>query len=746
LISHPHTLRIVAMGNPENSPPARPRTVPDEARWDPKDPGFEWVLGPLDDAGRRHGAYRSWTRDGLLHGENNYVHGKVHGKNINFHPDGTIASEADWVMGLILDSVFYRSQNPTTEPFAQAGANVWSVRYYTKDGKTNYTIRYFMRDGTECGPDGNALPPRPASVSADARWFPDMDRWVDGAIERGTNNQVGRWRWWSKDGVLRHEEVRDGAGQPTLVAQFEADGTIKKKIARSAEGEERDYYFDGGKLSTRYREDAKGRQTYKGSWFRDGELDEESTRSFDGDALTSVTEKSRGGLLRFEARREGPALACVLYHGDGKTIAATGLIESDKLAGNWRIFDELGELRREVETSALGIEQRPTAHGLEWELGHALYMIDEPSFATPEQLTGVDDVPWADTSGCFDDYVDDFPRLLRGLASPDPLVRRYCIGAIDHEIEHQGSTYPATARAIPWLAKLLSHRDVDRPRLLATIQHAGENTAPYVEEVRELAADNPDRFAIEGTHAAVGAAWLHVFACFASATPAERRTILVLAKFAPEARHDVLEVARSDADAGLRACAIDTLTALAGYDLTDVMPCLNDKDPLVRAATAIAVALSKGPDAPREVVAALREAVHAYKEIAARWLELPYTDGHVLAYLALATGSVRSADARSLVQALCERIEEVDGRSAVTYGQGLLALAFGEGDRPFAKRFVEIVETLATSKQFWAFNVNAHEVLDKWNLPRSQDQLVALVAELKTQADPEAWMHAKMHV
>ena len=50
------------MGSPENSPPDRPRTVPEDARWDPKDPGFEWIAGGLDADGRRHGKYRSWTR------------------------------------------------------------------------------------------------------------------------------------------------------------------------------------------------------------------------------------------------------------------------------------------------------------------------------------------------------------------------------------------------------------------------------------------------------------------------------------------------------------------------------------------------------------------------------------------------------------------------------------------------------------------------------------------------------------
>jgi hypothetical protein len=216
------------MGKPDNSPPARPKTVPEEARWDPKDPGFEWIVGGVDAEGRRHGLYRSWTRDGRLHGECGYEHGKVHGKNINFHPDGTIASEAEWANGTIMNSAFHRCASPSPEPFAQAAPNVWTARYFTRDGKTNYAIRYFTRDGTECGPDGNPLPPRPGSVSVDARWFPDMERWVDGEIERGTNKQVGRWRWWSREGVLRHEELRDATGDALTISDYEVDGTLTK--------------------------------------------------------------------------------------------------------------------------------------------------------------------------------------------------------------------------------------------------------------------------------------------------------------------------------------------------------------------------------------------------------------------------------------------------------------------------------------------------------------------------------------
>jgi hypothetical protein len=197
------------MARPGNCQPTRPGTVPTEARWDPgRGPGFEWKLGALDTAGRKHGPYRSWTHDGVLHAETRYEHGDIHGPSKTFHPDGTVSSEAEWVRGVIMDSVHYRSDHATSEPFPHVAPGVWSVRYYTRDGRTNYTIRYFTHHGIECGPDGRPLPARPASVSPDARWFPELERWVDGEIERGTNAQVGRWRWWTREGVLLGDELR----------------------------------------------------------------------------------------------------------------------------------------------------------------------------------------------------------------------------------------------------------------------------------------------------------------------------------------------------------------------------------------------------------------------------------------------------------------------------------------------------------------------------------------------------------
>lgn len=767
------------MARPDNSVPPRPVPIPADARWDPTEPGFEWVQGERDAEGRRHGAFRSWTREGVLHGESHYDHGALHGKNLNFHPDGTIASEADWVAGVIMDSVFHRSAAPTTEPFAQAAPNVWSVRYYTRDGKTNYAIRYFARDGAECGPDGQPLPARPSGVSHDARWFPDIERWVDGEIERGTNAQLGRWRWWSKEGVLRHDEQHDPRGEPMIVAKYRPDGTLEKKSQRDAAGEQRDLYGETGKLTLRTRTDPRGRQIYAGVWLTDGTLVEETTRVFDGDTVVSVVEKGERGGRRFEARREGTALACVLFHPDGTTHAAAGLLASSgshelaaldepegastaappkikelgTLLGTWRIFDERGALRREVDTTTFAIAHEPTGRGLAARLGEALFHHDEPSFATPPELAGLDDEPWADLVGAREIDVARFPRLVRALVSADPLVREYAIRAIHAEVIADGAVFAASARVVPYLARLLGHASADRSRILALLQELGEAALPHSNDgIAHARTSTPNEGAADGlaalraTARALDASWPAVFAQFAASPLDDRRRIFELAKLAPAAKPAILEIARRDSDATLRACAARTFIELPTFDAADAAPLLADKDVLVRATTAIALGLHKGPDAPREAVHGLDNALRNWREYAPRYAELPFADAHVLAQIALAAGAIRTADARSLAHQLCAALDEVEPRSAVAFARGLLALGFGPADQPadpLAKRFVEILETLARSRVFWNQEQAASELLERWRLPASRIALVNLVAELRASGDPEAAMQAK---
>src|SRR5262249_32374573 len=150
----------------------------------------------------------------------------------------------------------------------------------------------------------------------------------------------------------------------------------------------------------------------------------------------------------------------------------TGALKDGKLHGVWRLTDETGAVRREVDTTSLGIKQKPTGEGLQYRLGLAAYRLDEPKFDTPEQLRGVDDVAWNKCEGAYNDDVGELPRYLRGLASPDPFVRTYSMGQIENEIAHQGSVYSATARAMPWFGRLLSHPNADKLELLGAMQLA----------------------------------------------------------------------------------------------------------------------------------------------------------------------------------------------------------------------------------------------------------------------------------
>jgi hypothetical protein len=761
------------MTSPSNTPRHRPRSLPADARWEPEHPGFEWQQGALDAEGRRHGAYRSWNADGVLHGACWYEHGVLHGANTSYHPDGSVSSVGEWVDGTCMNAVYYRCDGPTTEPFPEGGPNVRSVRSYTRDGRSSYTIRYFDESGAEVGPDGQPLPPRPEAVSPDARWSPDLDRWIDGAIERGTNHQIGPWRWWSRAGVLLHEELRDAAGEPTMTADYSDEGTLEKRVTRTAAGEEREYYGGSGVLSMRYRDDPAGREVYKGSWYEDGTLEAEVVRVYDGDRLASVIERGEGGALTFAARREGDAMACVLY-GPRGAVRATGLIRArpgrsgaaagggptegyrGRLHGVWRILGEAGELEREFDATPLELEQDAEASGLEHTLGQALFELDEPALPTPPHLAGVDAVAWDELEGAYEESVELFPRYLRALASPEPLVREYALGMIAGEIEHQGSTYSSTAAVIPWLARLLSHPNADRSALLAVIQEAGEAALPYRDHFEdgegggEDDGDDDGRVAIVGTCDAVARAWPQIWALFPDASQEDRRRILVLAKLAPDAAAMVAEVARRDPDPAMRACAVDSASQVRGGDAAQLAPVLGDPDPLVRAAAAIALGCRRGPAAPPETVPAIAEAIRDFRALAPRFAALPYTDGHLLAYLALAAGAICSPEARELIRPLCALIDELDGVSATTFGQGLCALAFGRGERPFAPQFLDVLDTLARSRQFWAFNVNAGEVLDRWNLRTgigddARTALAALIAELRVAPDPEAVLHARMH-
>jgi len=69
-------------------------------------------------------------------------------------------------------------------------------------------------------------------------------------------------------------------------------------------------------------------------------------------------------------------------------------------------------------------------------------------------LDGLDAVDWSSLTHAYGEATD-VPGLLRALLSPDPKVREKTIYELFGNIWHQGTVYPASAAALPFLYELL---------------------------------------------------------------------------------------------------------------------------------------------------------------------------------------------------------------------------------------------------------------------------------------------------
>src|SRR5262245_59533068 len=87
-------------------------------------------------------------------------------------------------------------------------------------------------------------------------------------------------------------------------------------------------------------------------------------------------------------------------------------------------------------------------------------------------LDGLEAVDWASLRHAYGEATD-VPGLLRALLSSDPKVREETIYELFGNIWHQGTVYPASAAAVPFLYELLTAPEVqDKPaiaHLLASI-------------------------------------------------------------------------------------------------------------------------------------------------------------------------------------------------------------------------------------------------------------------------------------
>ncbi|WP_329080684.1 hypothetical protein [Streptomyces niveus] len=102
-------------------------------------------------------------------------------------------------------------------------------------------------------------------------------------------------------------------------------------------------------------------------------------------------------------------------------------------------------------------------------------------------LDGIDDIDWSALTHAYGP-ADDIPALLRAAGSPDAARRDPALDELISSLCHQGSIYPATAAAVPFIARLALEGPGDRLRLMWLLHGAAEGSGPEYQEVRRAVA------------------------------------------------------------------------------------------------------------------------------------------------------------------------------------------------------------------------------------------------------------------
>ncbi|MGI5525598.1 hypothetical protein ACQEUX_32295 [Micromonospora sp. CA-259024] len=111
-------------------------------------------------------------------------------------------------------------------------------------------------------------------------------------------------------------------------------------------------------------------------------------------------------------------------------------------------------------------------------------------------LNGLNEINWADLLHAYGP-AEDTPDLLRAMASADEDEADEALDGFVGSVFHQGTVYPATVPAVPFLAELASTAPHQRASILATVGMLADRHHAYgdeEEEVREAVRAQADRF------------------------------------------------------------------------------------------------------------------------------------------------------------------------------------------------------------------------------------------------------------
>jgi hypothetical protein len=101
------------------------------------------------------------------------------------------------------------------------------------------------------------------------------------------------------------------------------------------------------------------------------------------------------------------------------------------------------------------------------------------------EVEGLDSIPWHQYTHAYG-TASDVPKDIRRLASADPEVREQAAWQLLGSIYHQGTLYPATSMAAPFLVCLaLDKRLPDRSKVLEVLDALAESAAIDPSKIRE---------------------------------------------------------------------------------------------------------------------------------------------------------------------------------------------------------------------------------------------------------------------
>lgn len=294
----------------------------------------------------------------------------------------------------------------------------------------------------------------------------------------------------------------------------------------------------------------------------------------------------------------------------------------------------------------------------------------------------------------------DVPGLLRALAADDRQARKDAYWELYGNIFHQGTRYPATAPAVPFLLELLADPHTpDRHELLLLLTHlvtgqfsVAADPVMYAGEPDDghglARGDGDDEAAIlrDIYRAAEAGLPLYLELVRHADTASLRAAASFLLACLWTRAADIVPVLRArlgdEPNVPARASLAFALGRLQGQGSPD--PALlalhtDDPAPLVRLIAAVGLVRAAAGDAPDAAVATLIAAVHdpdsvpGYDDLPCGERDLPGDIGYVLRSLPPALG-------RRALPALCAALARAEDFGTMGLVEALLAFTFGEPD------------------------------------------------------------------